>query len=150
MCNVEMPKVGEFLRRVGVEDLSDRPVGLVCDSVAQRLRVEDRVDAVVTREQLLDGNERAELDGSVSQVEGDPDPPRLVAIGTWQGARMVHADGRRRRTHVLRIVLSHCRKAYSEAVDRQTTENFIRCWKTPSGTSVACLAHWSPIICAPR
>jgi transposase len=34
---------------------------------------------------------------------------------------------RRRRTHVLRIVLSHSRKAYCEAVERQTTENFIRC-----------------------
>lgn len=34
---------------------------------------------------------------------------------------------RRRRTHVFRIVLSHSRKAYSEAVYRQTTEEFIRC-----------------------
>ena len=32
-----------------------------------------------------------------------------------------------RRTHVLRIVLSHSRKSYSEAVRRQTTEDFIRC-----------------------
>jgi transposase len=37
------------------------------------------------------------------------------------------AKPRRRRTHVFRIVLSHSRKAYSESVDRQTTENFIRC-----------------------
>ena len=34
---------------------------------------------------------------------------------------------RKRRPHVLRIVLSHSRKAYSEVVWRQTTENFIRC-----------------------
>lgn len=34
---------------------------------------------------------------------------------------------RRRKTHVFRIVLSHSRKAYSEAVYRQTTEEFIRC-----------------------
>jgi transposase len=34
---------------------------------------------------------------------------------------------RRRRPHVLRVVLSHSRKAYSEAVWRQTTEEFIRC-----------------------
>ena len=40
---------------------------------------------------------------------------------TLDGAR------KRRKTHVLRIVLSHSRKAYSEAVDRQTTDNFIRC-----------------------
>ena len=31
------------------------------------------------------------------------------------------------RTHVFRIVLSYSRKAYSEVVYRQTTENFIRC-----------------------
>lgn len=34
---------------------------------------------------------------------------------------------RRRKTHVFRMVLSHSRKAYSEVVYRQTTENFIRC-----------------------
>ena len=36
-------------------------------------------------------------------------------------------DGKRRPTHVFRIVLSHSRKAYSEVVYRQTTEDFIRC-----------------------
>lgn len=36
-------------------------------------------------------------------------------------------DGRKRRTHVIRVVLSHSRKAYSEAVLQQTAENFIRC-----------------------
>ncbi|HEV3078839.1 MAG TPA: IS21 family transposase [Gemmataceae bacterium] len=36
-------------------------------------------------------------------------------------------DGRRRRTHVFRIVLSHSRKGYSEVVYRQTTEEFLRC-----------------------
>jgi transposase len=34
---------------------------------------------------------------------------------------------RRRKTHVFRIVLSHSRKAYSEVVYRQTTDDFIRC-----------------------
>jgi transposase len=33
----------------------------------------------------------------------------------------------RRRSHVFRIVLSYSRKGYSEAVYRQTTEDFIRC-----------------------
>ncbi|HMP38567.1 MAG TPA: IS21 family transposase [Phycisphaerales bacterium] len=35
-------------------------------------------------------------------------------------------DGRKRRTHVLRAVLSHSRKGYSEAVLRQDAESFIR------------------------
>ena len=48
-----------------------------------------------------------------------------VDFGT--GAPIVGEDGKRRRTHVLRVVLSHSRKAYSEVVFRQTTDNFIRC-----------------------
>ena len=48
-----------------------------------------------------------------------------VDFGT--GAPIVMANGRRRRTYVFRIVLSHSRKAYSEAVLRQNTETFIRC-----------------------
>jgi transposase len=47
-----------------------------------------------------------------------------VDFGT--GAPIV-AEGKRRRTHVFRIVLSHSRKGYSEAVYRQTAEEFIRC-----------------------
>lgn len=43
------------------------------------------------------------------------------------GAMIVGRDGKRRKTHVFRIVLSHSRKGYSEAVFRQSTEDFIRC-----------------------
>ena len=42
------------------------------------------------------------------------------------GLRSSTAEGRRRKTHVFRIVLSHSRKGYSEAVFRQNTESFIR------------------------
>jgi transposase InsO family protein len=43
-----------------------------------------------------------------------------------------HRTGRVRRCrktypHVLRVVLSHSRKGYSQVLDRQTTDNFIRC-----------------------
>lgn len=48
-----------------------------------------------------------------------------IDFGT--GASIIQEDGRRRRTHVLRVVLSHSRKAYSEAVYRQTTDNLIHC-----------------------
>jgi len=43
------------------------------------------------------------------------------------GAPVVGPDGRRRKTYVFRIILSHSRKGYSEAVFRQSTESFIRC-----------------------
>jgi hypothetical protein len=42
-------------------------------------------------------------------------------------AAWVIQDGKRRRPHLFRGVLSHSRKGYSEAVWRQTTESFIRC-----------------------
>lgn len=42
------------------------------------------------------------------------------------GGPTLTIDGRRRRTHVLRVVLSHSRKGYSEAVLRQDTESFLR------------------------
>ncbi|HKB37220.1 MAG TPA: IS21 family transposase [Gemmataceae bacterium] len=48
-----------------------------------------------------------------------------VDFGT--GAPLVLTDGSRRRTHVFRIVLSHSRKGYSEAVTRQTTDEFLGC-----------------------
>ncbi len=46
-----------------------------------------------------------------------------IDFGT--GAPVVDLDGKRRRPWVLRVVLSHSRKGYSESVYRQTTENFI-------------------------
>jgi transposase len=43
------------------------------------------------------------------------------------GAPILSSDGKRRRCHVLRVVLSYSRKAYSEVVYHQTTEEFLRC-----------------------
>lgn len=48
-----------------------------------------------------------------------------VDFGT--GAPVVAPDGKRRKAHVFRVVLSHSRKAYSEATYTQTTEDFLRC-----------------------
>jgi transposase len=58
------------------------------------------------------------------RMECEPGEEAQVDFGT--GAPVVTVDGQRRKTHVFRIVLSHSRKGYSEAVYRQTTENFIR------------------------
>ena len=65
------------------------------------------------------------LDLPVRRFESEPGEEAQVDFGT--GALLVGPDGKRRKTHVFRIVLSHSRKAYSEAVTRQTTDNFIRC-----------------------
>jgi len=61
----------------------------------------------------------------VRRVERPPAQEAQVDFG--RGAPVVQPDGRRRQTWVFRIVLSHSRKAYSEAVYRQTTDEFIRC-----------------------
>ena len=58
------------------------------------------------------------------RMECAPGEEAQVDFGT--GAPVIDLDGKRRRTHVFRIVLCHCRKAYSEAVYRQTTEDFLR------------------------
>jgi len=59
------------------------------------------------------------------RIECDPGDEAQVDFGT--GAPLVGPDGKRKKTHVLRVVLSHSRKAYSEAVSRQTTDDFLRC-----------------------
>ena len=59
------------------------------------------------------------------RIEVEPGEEAQVDFGT--GALIIDEHGRRRRTHVLRVILSHSRKGYSESVYRQTTEDFIRC-----------------------
>ncbi|HXF53037.1 MAG TPA: IS21 family transposase [Hyphomicrobiaceae bacterium] len=59
------------------------------------------------------------------RLECAPGDEAQVDFGTAIPIRQ--SDGRQRRTHVFRIVLSHSRKGYSEAVYRQTTEEFLRC-----------------------
>lgn len=54
-------------------------------------------------------------------------PGEEAQIDFGSGAFVVDGEGKRRRPHVLRVVLSHSRKGYSEAVFRQDTESFIRC-----------------------
>jgi len=57
------------------------------------------------------------------RIERAPGEEAQVDFGT--GAPIIGPDGKRRKTHVFRIVLSHSRKAYSEATYRQTTEDFL-------------------------
>ena len=59
------------------------------------------------------------------RLECGPGEEAQVDFGT--GARIVDRDGKRRKTHLFRIVLSHSRKGYSEVVYRQTTDDFLRC-----------------------
>jgi transposase len=59
------------------------------------------------------------------RLECGPGDEAQVDFG--KGAPIIGPDGKRRKTHLFRIVLSHSRKAYSEVVYRQTTDDFLRC-----------------------
>lgn len=54
-------------------------------------------------------------------------PGEEAQVDFGKGAPVVSTEGKRRRTHLFRIVLSHSRKGYSEVSYRQTSEEFIRC-----------------------
>jgi len=56
------------------------------------------------------------------EVEPGAEAQVDFGLGAW-----VMVEGKRKRPHLFRIVLSHSRKAYSEVVWRQTTESFVRC-----------------------
>lgn len=58
------------------------------------------------------------------RLECAPGAEAQVDFGT--GAWVVGDDGKRRRPHLFRLVLSHSRKAYSEVLWRQDTESVIR------------------------
>jgi len=54
-------------------------------------------------------------------------PGEEAQIDFGSGAPIVRADNTRKHPHVFRIVLSFSRKAYSETVYRQTTDDFLHC-----------------------
>src|SRR5271167_802249 len=56
------------------------------------------------------------------EVEPGAEAQADFGQGAW-----VMVNGKRKRPHLFRVVLSHSRKGYSEVVWRQTTESFIRC-----------------------
>jgi transposase len=58
------------------------------------------------------------------RMECEPGQEAQVDFGA--GAPIISAEGKRKKSHVFRIALSSSRKGYSEAVFRQTTEDYIR------------------------
>jgi len=65
------------------------------------------------------------LELPVRRIEVAPGEELQVDFG--QGAWIMEEQGKRRRPHLFRAVLSHSRKGYSEVVWRQDTETFLRC-----------------------
>jgi len=58
------------------------------------------------------------------RMESAPGDEAQVDFGA--GAPIIDDEGKCKKSHVFRITLSYSRRSYSEAVFRQTTENFIR------------------------
>ncbi len=68
----------------------------------------------------------------LTQVDGiahrrmESPPGFEVQVDFGKGAWTVEENGKRRKTHMLRVVLSNSRKGYTEVVRKQDTESFIR------------------------
>jgi transposase len=67
----------------------------------------------------------ASIELPMRRMECAPGAEAQVDFG--QGAPLLTAEGKRKKSWVFRIVLSHSRKGYSESVGHQTTDEFIRC-----------------------
>lgn len=67
---------------------------------------------------------RQEVPIPFRRIEVAPGAEAQIDFGT--AAPITTPEGESFRPHLLRVVLSHSRKAYSEVFRRQTTENFIR------------------------
>jgi len=109
--------------RAFISEWLDR--GLSCQRIWQDLKAEHAFEG--SYDSVKRFARRLRTDGALPfrRMECAPGEEAQIDFGT--GAPIVMPDGKRRRTHVLRVVLSHSRKAYSEVVFRQTTEQFIRC-----------------------
>lgn len=100
-------KVAEGLSAQRIhQDIGGETSGIGYDSVRRFIQRLGRVRPLPFRRLECAAGEEAQVD-----------------FGT--GAPLLSADGRRRKTHVFRIVLSHSRKAYSEATFTQTTDDFL-------------------------
>lgn len=104
--------------------LTQLALGLTAQRIWQDLRAEHGFDASYQSVQRFVKRLRSTTPLPFRRMECSPGEEAQIDFG--RGAPIVTPDGKRRRPHLLRIVLSCSRKAYSEIVPRQTTEHFIR------------------------
>ena len=99
--------------------------GLSAQRIFQDLQIELRFTGSYQAVKRFVHRLKAAQPERVWRIEVQPGEEAQVDFGV--GAPIVQPDGSRRRSWVFRIVLSHSRRAYSEAVLRQDTESFLRC-----------------------
>jgi transposase len=99
--------------------------GLTAQRIYQDLVTEHGFDAKYPSVRRFVGKLRAGRPLPFRRMECEPGAEAQVDFGS--GAPIITPEGKRRRTHVFRIVLSHSRKGYSESIFRQTTDGLIQC-----------------------
>lgn len=107
--------------------LEQRERGLSAKRIHQDLQAEHPAAAAVSYDSVrrLLKKHGAATPVPFRRMESPPGFEAQVDFGT--GAPVIGPDGRRRKTHVIRVVLSHSRRGYSEAVFTQSTDDFIQC-----------------------
>ena len=107
--------------------LQQRERGLSAKRIHQDLQAEHPGAAAVSYDSVRRLLKRHGVGKPVPfrRMESLPGFEAQVDFGT--GAPVVGPAGRRRKTYVIRVVLSHSRRAYSEAVFTQSTDDFIQC-----------------------
>jgi transposase len=106
-----------------IEDKFHR--GLTAQRIYQDLVGDERFDGSYYSVRRFVGKLTVTTELPFRRMECEPGAEAQVDFG--KGATVVEPGQRRRRPHVLRVVLSHSRKGYSESVFRQRTEEFLAC-----------------------
>jgi transposase len=99
--------------------------GLTAQRVYQDLRLETAFAGSYESVKRYVGKLRQADPKLVWRIEVQPAEEVQVDFGA--GPVLTGAEGQRIKTWIFRLVLSHSRKAYTQAVLRQNTETFIRC-----------------------
>lgn len=99
--------------------------GLTAQRIYQDLRDEQGFTGAYDAVKRFCGKLKARDPQRIWRVECLPGEEAQVDFAT--GYYLQDADGKRRKVHLLRVVLSHSRKGFTEAVERQSSEPFIRC-----------------------
>jgi transposase len=99
--------------------------GLTARRIWQDLRTDHGYPGSYQSVQRFVRNLNASTPLPFRRMECQPGEEAQVDFG--RGAPVIGPDGKCKRPHLFRIVLSCSRKAYSEVVPRQTTEAFLRC-----------------------
>ena len=107
--------------------LEQRERGLSAKRIQQDLPVEHPAAAAVSYDSVrrLLKQHGAAPPVPFRRMGSPPGFEAQVDFGT--GAAVIGPDGRRRKTHVIRVVLSHSRRGRSEAVSTQSTDDVIQC-----------------------